>query len=238
MIENRERPRAAIEKLLAEGDLEALFEKAAEIHGHYCSHLALGVKATYIAFEKLGIGESSGMEEIMVIAECNNCFIDGIQAISGCTVGNNALIYKYLGKTAATFITRKENTALRIVVTTSDEEMDDDPENREAMDLFTRAVKNREELKPVEEQRYRELGLKFAFRTLKRQDNEVFKIENVEAEKLEYAPIFDSMKCTAGGENVMETHIRMKKQKPVCISCAGDDYLMVSGRGIHPTNKR
>jgi formylmethanofuran dehydrogenase subunit E len=30
----------------------------------------------------------------------------------------------------------------------------------------------------------------------------------------------------------METRVRMKNEKPVCIACAGDEYRMVAGRGI------
>ena len=47
--------------------------------------------------------------------ETNNCFTDGIQYISGCTLGNNALIYRDYGKTAVTF-TRRDGQGLRISV--------------------------------------------------------------------------------------------------------------------------
>ncbi|MCL4502615.1 MAG: FmdE family protein [Deltaproteobacteria bacterium] len=39
---------------------------------------------------------------MVAIVECNNCFTDGIQAVTGCTFGNNALIFQDLGKTAVT----------------------------------------------------------------------------------------------------------------------------------------
>ena len=35
-------PRANIENLIIEGDLEGLLNGAAEIHGHYCPGLAIG----------------------------------------------------------------------------------------------------------------------------------------------------------------------------------------------------
>jgi formylmethanofuran dehydrogenase subunit E len=235
---NRNNPRNTIEKLLAKGKLEALLERAAEIHGHYCSYLALGVKASYVAFKRLGITKSTGMEEIMVIAECNNCFVDGIQVVSGCTLGNNALVYKDLGKTAATFIKRKENKGIRLVVKYSGEEMKSDPEAKEAMELFDRAVKKRAKLTLEEKQRMKELWTAMSFRVLKKPKDEIFEIKRVKPEKLEHAPVFESVKCSICGENVMETRIRMKENKPVCISCIGDDYWMVAGRGIHPGHKK
>jgi len=239
MTNNQENPRKEIKRLLAEDRLEELLEKAAQIHGHYCSYLALGVKATYAAFKGLKIGESLGMESIMVIAECNNCFVDGIQAVSGCTLGNNALIYKDLGKTAATFIKRKENEGLRLVVKSSEEWMKDvSLESSEAMALFDRALKKRENLSPEEEQRMKELWRKMSFRILRKPEDEIFEIKRVKPERLEYAPIFESIKCSVCGEDVMETRIRMKENRPVCISCADDDYWIVAGRGIHPNKMK
>ena len=56
------------------------------------------------------------MEEVVAIVECNNCFTDGIQVVTGCTFGNNALIYKDLGKTAVTVARRQNGAAVRLVV--------------------------------------------------------------------------------------------------------------------------
>jgi len=73
-------PRREIEHFIEKGDLEALLRKAAELHGHFCSYLAYGVKAGYIAVKELGI-KSNGMEELIAIVETNNCFSDGIQIV-------------------------------------------------------------------------------------------------------------------------------------------------------------
>ena len=237
-MENKEDPRKAIKELLAKGDLEKLLDKAAEIHGHYCSHVALGVRAICAAFRELGIIESTGMEEILAVVECNNCFVDGIQAISGCTLGNNALIYKDLGKTAATFINRKDGKAVRVIVKYDPEKMMQDPQAKEAMDLFDRAVKKREKLAAGERTRMMELWTKMSFAVLRKPECEVFDMKVVEPQNLAYAPIFESIKCSVCQENVMETRIRMKEGKPVCIPCASDEYWMVAGRGIHPVEKR
>ncbi len=235
MKENKENPRTIIEKLIAEEDLAGLMNRAAEIHGHYCPGLALGVKAAYIACKRLGIVHSDGMEEIMAIVECNNCFVDGIQAVSGCTLGNNALIYKDFGKTAVTFYRRGEKTGLRIAANgSSSRQREDDQQEKEASNLFDKAVKKREELTPEESKRFKELWGESAYRVLERPEDEIFKIETVDAAQIEYAPMFNSIKCSICEERVMETRIRMKDNEPVCIACAGDDYWMVAGRGIRP----
>jgi len=59
---------------------------------------------------------NTGMEEIVAIVECNNCFTDGIQLVTGCTFGNNALIFKDLGKTAVTVARRGDGQAVRLLV--------------------------------------------------------------------------------------------------------------------------
>jgi len=233
-MENKKDPRKTVKKLLAAGDLEKLLDRAAEIHGHYCSYLALGVKAVYVAYKRLGITESTGMEDIMAIVECNNCFVDGIQALSGCTLGNNALIYKDLGKTAVTFYKRKEKEGLRISVKSSSEQMKDNPDDEEALALFDRAVKKREKLTLQEQEHMKELWTKMSFDVLSKPEDDVFDIKKVKPEILEYAPVFESIKCSVCGEDVMETHIRMRKNKPICITCMNDNYWMVAGRGIHP----
>jgi len=110
----KENPREEIEKLIQKGDLEALLRKAAELHGHFCSYLTYGVKAGYIAIKELGI-KNTGMEEAIAIVETNNCFSDGIQIITSCTFGNNALIYKDVGKTAVT-VAKRDGTAVRIAL--------------------------------------------------------------------------------------------------------------------------
>ncbi|MFQ6118982.1 MAG: FmdE family protein [Methanosarcinales archaeon] len=99
--------RAEIEQLIEHGDLEGLLKKTGELHGHYCPYLGYGVKAGYIAMQELGI-KSKGMKEVIAIVETNNCFSDGIQMITGCTFGNNALIYKDYGKNAVTGLNREE----------------------------------------------------------------------------------------------------------------------------------
>jgi formylmethanofuran dehydrogenase subunit E len=40
------------------------------------------------------------------------------------------------------------------------------------------------------------------------------------------------LKRSVCGEKVMEARIRMKDKKPVCITCAGDEYRMIAGRDI------
>jgi len=108
-------PRAPIEAMIREGDLEGLLKKAGELHGHFCPYVALGVRAGYGALKALGIERNLGMEEVVAIVETNNCFSDGVQMTTGCSFANNALIYYDLGKTAVT-VARRDGQAVRVAV--------------------------------------------------------------------------------------------------------------------------
>jgi formylmethanofuran dehydrogenase subunit E len=133
---NVEDPREKIKSLLRGGDLTGLLVQAARIHGHYCPGLASGVMAGWAGMKRLGF-DNTGMEELLAVVECNNCFVDGIQMTTGCTLGNNALIYKDLGKTAVTIMSRKTGSAVRIALRPKQRNGEDDSEqDKEAALLF------------------------------------------------------------------------------------------------------
>ncbi len=104
-----------IDAMIRSGDLVGLLRQAEALHGHLCPFVSLGVKAGQYAMHRLNIG-STGMEEVVAIVECNNCFTDGIQVVTGCTFGNNALVFRDLGKTAVTVALRGSGKGLRLVV--------------------------------------------------------------------------------------------------------------------------
>lgn len=225
-------PRKNIKEMLSSGRVKELLEKASEMHGHFCPGLAFGVVAGYAGLKRLGF-DNTGMEELMAVVECNNCFVDGIQMTTGCTFGNNALIYKDLGKTAVTIISRKTNSAVRLVLKprawSSENATDRD---KEAAELFRIVVKERQN-DPVASKRMRELWRELSFETVEKKEDELFDIMDVPAILPEYAPIMESVICSKCGEQVMATRIITRQEQPdLCISCADEEYGQVEGRGI------
>lgn len=99
-----------------------LWEKCVEFHGHECPGLAIGFRASEIAKEVMGIKFSTD-EEIVCITENDACGVDGVQVITGCTMGKGNLIFKPTGKMAFTFISRKNNDAYRIVLKNGTKEL-------------------------------------------------------------------------------------------------------------------
>lgn len=99
-----------------------LYQKAGEIHGHYCPGLAIGVRAAAEAVAMLDIGDIHGHDHCC-IAEHRACYIDGIQVVAGCTIGGGNLEIRPRGKSAFNFYNRKNGTSIRLITKPWPEDM-------------------------------------------------------------------------------------------------------------------
>jgi formylmethanofuran dehydrogenase subunit E len=223
---NREKPREEIEAAVAAGDLPRLLEISGLLHGHFCPGSAMGVKAAARAVRELKT-RATGMEEVVAIVETNACFADGVQMVTGCSFGNNGLIYRDYGKTAFT-LTRRTGEGVRVAA-----KADGSPLARypEASALFQKVVKERRGT-PEDDARLRQMWVDIAFKMLEIPDEEIFDIQRVDIEVPAYARIFGSVRCAACGENVMEPRARLRDGKPLCLSCSGSDYYQLAGDGL------
>ncbi|MCF7936463.1 MAG: TraR/DksA C4-type zinc finger protein [Synergistales bacterium] len=88
---------------------------ARTFHGHWCPGLAMGLRIAERALAT--VGPSGGDEEVVAVAECDNCSVDAIQALLGCTFGKGNLLHRDYGKTAFSFYRRSDGYAERIVAT-------------------------------------------------------------------------------------------------------------------------
>ncbi|MEW6624099.1 MAG: FmdE family protein [Bacillota bacterium] len=194
---------------MAEANINSkLWDKAVEFHGHECPGLAYGVRASRVAMDKLGITRAQD-EEIVVIAETDSCSVDAIQVITGCTLGKGNLVLKDLGKSAFTFITRKDGKALRLVMRSSRTKPDDGL--REKVLSGTATGEEKARFEEMKQQRIQHI--------LEGPEEEVCKIEWVEAKMPQKARIFKSVRCEKCGEYFMEPRGRLEEGKIVCLSC-------------------
>jgi len=219
-------PRQGIEEAIARGDLSELLRMNGMLHGHFCPFSAIGVKAAVRTVRELGV-RSTGMEEVVAIVETNNCFSDGVQFVTGCSFGNNALIYRDFGKTAFT-LARRTGEAVRISVKADRVAEERSPE---ATQLFEKVVVEHRGSE-ADSERLSELWRELSFRVLNLPDEEVFDIKKSTIEVPAYARIFANVRCSVCGESVMEPRARLKDEKPVCIPCSGQEYYQLAGDGI------
>lgn len=226
-------PRQEIDEAVNAGDLSRLLDLTGMLHGHFCPGSALGVMASVYGLKQLvGAGVSSdGMEELMAIVEVNACFADGVQMISGCTLGNNALIYRDLGRHAVTFAIRGQETGVRVRVLPAFRSCIRQ-EVPEFFSIVEKVMENknwRAEWKTT----YREKGCEAAHALIRLPFEEILEAQVVRPDLPEYAPIVKSNTCPVCGEEIMGTKIISKgRKRGLCRICSGEKYLQVEGRGI------
>ena len=226
-------PREDFIQAIRNNDRTRCLIKTAEIHGHFCPGSALGVMASMWGLKLLeeSIAASDGLENFLAIVEINACFADGIQAVSGCTLGNNALIYRDLGRHAVTFTIRGKNAGIRVLV------RPDFPARiqqavPEFYPLMEKVIKRREG-NAEEEAAFKHKGREAAFALIQKPFEELLIADTVEPVLPDYAPITESILCPGCGELVMATKSVADGQgRGRCIMCAGRQYRQVEGRGI------
>lgn len=190
------------------------WEKAMEFHGHVCVGLALGYRAAKAGIEYLETRRSPD-EEIVVIAETDNCGVDAVQVVTGCTVGKGNLIFRDYGKNAYTFGCRDTGKAVRIIVKPRDANF---PEDFVALRDRVRSGEGT----PEEKEQLHKMQLKVISEILQAPQEELLQMQDVQLDLPEKARIFRSVTCARCGELVMEPRARVRDGQIVCIPCS--DY--------------
>ncbi len=75
---------------------QELWARCVAFHGHECPGLAIGYRVCEAAVKSLGVTYSAD-EETVCVVETDNCAVDAIQVILGCTLGKGNLLYRGTG---------------------------------------------------------------------------------------------------------------------------------------------
>lgn len=96
-------------------DIKALLQESARWHSHLCPRQVLGVRMGLAGLAALGLDPNRGeSKRLLLISETDGCFVDGLIAVSGCTVGHRTLRVEDYGKPAATFVDVQDGRCLRV----------------------------------------------------------------------------------------------------------------------------
>lgn len=95
--------------------LDHFIKLAADLRGHMCLGLPLGVKMATKGLELMGIDDESKRDNLMVVVENNKCPVDGIQVVTGCTAGSRKLTVYHYGKSAAVFYDGRSGKGYRVM---------------------------------------------------------------------------------------------------------------------------
>ncbi len=96
-----------------------ILSKAFEFHGHICWASTAGVRAGLVALRELGVQRTGSSGELHCLLEIGEnhgaqCFADGVQYATGCTLGKGNIEKTGWGKLALTLIDKKKEKAVRV----------------------------------------------------------------------------------------------------------------------------
>jgi len=94
--------------------LDHFVKLAADLRGHMCLGLPLGVRMAMKGLELMRIDDETKRDNLMVIVENNKCPVDGIQVVTGCTAGSRKLTVYHYGKSAAVFYDGQSGKGYRV----------------------------------------------------------------------------------------------------------------------------
>jgi formylmethanofuran dehydrogenase subunit E len=184
---------------------EEALKIASQLHGHLAPGLALGVRMSSLAMEKLKLNR--GNKKAIAVSETARCLADGIQATTGCTLGHGNIIVKNYGKLALTIGRIDTGRGIRIGL-------------REEAYRFSPLMKKwmmREgKLTKDEEEELSKSLLELDEKYLEFQYVEISLDQNFENSAI--------VKCTRCGDLVPEALIVRENGLRLCRSCANEKY--------------
>lgn len=228
--DRRDAPRAAVERAIRNRDREALLRRAGAVHGHYCPSLAAGVMAGVQAMRELS-ATSAGAENLLAVVETNSCFADGVQLVTGCTIGNGALVYRDVGKTAMTLVTREApDDGVRIRVTEREPVAKRD--HPEASEPFETVAADRTGT-PGDRERLGKHRREAAFDLIDRPVFDLCAVKTgVTVDLPDEAPAYEDTTCADCGESVAARKAVERDGEPCCRDCTDASFPQLDGRGL------
>lgn len=93
---------------------DKLIQESISHHDRLCPRQVLGIRIGLAGATALGLGVPRTDKRLLVIVETDGCFVSGVEAATGCTVGHRTLRVEDFGKVAAVFVDVENGQALRV----------------------------------------------------------------------------------------------------------------------------
>ena len=189
---------------------------AFKFHGHKCWASTAGVRAGLAALRALGVKRTGSSDELHCIIEIGDnhgaqCFADGIQYTTGCTLGKFNIAKAGWGKLAITLIDKKKERAVRVSYKGT-------YQKKIAESAFMR--KRGQGISPTaipEEEAWEMVNIIW-----EAPEPEVLTIEEVKPHPWkEYGEIMGLKPCQECGELTSIAYLRVVGERHVCIPCSG-----------------
>ena len=187
--------------------LKKALELASARHKHLCPRQVLGARCAIAAAAMLELEVPRKDKRLLVIVETDGCFVDGVEAVAGVSVGGRTLRVEDYGKIAATFVDVKTERALRVA-----------PQ----LDVRDRAL----DYAPEQTRRY--FAMLHGYQRMP--DNELLSFEWVNLSTPVAAIVSRASaraKCEKCGEEIINEREVEGDGLSLCRSCAGGGYYTV-----------
>lgn len=191
--------------------LAELLDQSAALHRHLCPRQVLGVRMGMLAGELLGLELPQSQKRLLTIVETDGCFSDGVAVAANCWVGRRTMRIEDFGKTAATFVDTRTETAVRLFPAL---------EVRELAPAYAPEARNRWE------------AYLYGYQRLP--DERLFTVQSVRLK----APVGQlisrpgvRVNCAACGEEIINEREVACAGITLCRACAGAAYYDLTGPG-------
>jgi formylmethanofuran dehydrogenase subunit E len=194
---------------------QELLELGQVFHGHKCPAMPMGLRASLVAMEALGV-ERTGDSALVALVEldenhCATCFADGVQVATGCTFGKGNIRKLHYGKWGLTLIDKKRGKAVRVAPLAAAMEAN---KKTEFMALRKQGVPPTQIDPSISEP--------LVERVMSAPVENLLTVSEVFDYDWHESPhTFDSVVCEECGEMVVERNARIKAGRTLCIPCAG-----------------
>jgi len=187
-----------------------IIEDTIAFHGHSCPGLAIGIRASELAFRELGTPEETNM---VAIAETDMCGVDAIQFLTDCTLGKGNFMHRDFGKMAFSFFDRNTGKGFRALL---------NPENRTDLDVELGVLMGRESegsATAAELKRIPEVKEILKERLMAMDLDDMFNVTWTQNGPPRPARVLASLTCEKCGEPTMESRTRRFAGKTLCSQC-------------------
>ena len=211
------------------------------VHGDFGPSGAIALRLAKAALDSLGLDREKihNLWTIFVISEIpHEDFLDTLQILTGCTIGNDRLIIKDYRKYALTIMRADTKEAVRVRVKPSAFKSDIKPVFEKLLKLrrqIAETISGKESLKTE----FYKIKGELAGKILKMPRDQLVEVNRVKL--FEFPKVgpscdflnYEQVECAVCGESVYDLKARLKDGKIVCISCSGEDaYYQLSSKHV------
>lgn len=190
---------------------EALWQDVVNFHGHICPGLVIGFRASILALSTLKRALRKLGETHLAICENDVCGIDGVQFITGCTLGNDGLIINNKGKFAFSWVDKRTSEGIRVLLK--------GPlwSSNEPLRLHRKVKEGTATEK--EKRQWIDIRGKRSLELMALKDNKLLDVQEIQIKIPGKPRLFPFVTCADCGENFMEPWARINEGRVLCEAC-------------------